>query len=140
MSESSFLSLNERTLFFHTYRFKTPDTKKNRSKELLQWLKGVVQLPLLAQPHKKKSKTTASGHSSTTTISALIEPVSSTCTCVATALTKVMLVNKPGSKRKYDGLESDNNEPDVPTTAYGSLQDEDNTLKELAALASLLKA
>jgi hypothetical protein len=140
MSDSCFLSLNETTLFFHTYRFKTPDTKKHRNKELLGWSKGVTQLPVLALPHKKRSKTTASGHSSTNTITALVGPVSSAHTCVATASTMATLVNKLGRKRKHDDLEPNNDEPDVPTTAYGGLQDEDDTLEELAALASPLKA
>jgi hypothetical protein len=141
MFEESFLTLNETTLFFHTYRFKTPDTKKSRNKALRTWSSGVTQPPppALALARGKKPRTTASGHSSTSTPSALVGPVSSARACVLTASTSATLANKLGRKRKHDDLKSDTDEPDVPTTAYGGLQDEDDTLEELAALASPLK-
>jgi hypothetical protein len=141
MFEESFLTLNETTLFFHTYRFKTPDMKKSRNKALRTWLSGVTQPPppALALAHGKKSRTTASGHSSTSTPSALIGPVSSTHACILTASTSATLANKLGQKRKHNDLKSNTDKLDIPTTAYGGLQDEDDTLEELAALASPLK-
>ena len=140
MSET-FLSLNETTLFFHTYRFKTPDTKKNINKSVKAWSKDVSHLPVLALPHGKKSKATASGHHRTNTISTRVKSVSSACTCVGTAATKLSLKRKRGEIESDDNDNNDDDdEPDVPTTVYGGLQDEDDTLEEQAALASPLKA
>jgi len=142
MFDPSFLYLNETALFFHNRKFKTPETKQNRATRIKTWAQGVP--PLLAAVHiNKKRKTSTSGQISVGRVSTGISlslkkgnQQRSYCTraVVITSMT-VPLGNKHSLKRQLEhvDLTSDVDESTVPTTVYGGLEEEDDSLEALAA-------
>lgn len=104
-----FLCINETTLFFHNRRFDTPLAKKNATR-LVSWAEGLPP-PGPVLNHSSKS---------------------SRARVVTAPRTKRSL------KRIYTERESDIDEPNVPTTVYGGLQDEDDPLEELAQRVRLM--
>ena len=143
MLESLILYVNKTTLFFHNRRFETPETKKTISSRIKTWATGVPPPAQVQHLTKRLRPSTASQRSvSTNTSSSLNQGASSAHTCaVVTSSTAVTLRNKHSLKRQHlDHDDPDISELNMPSTAYGGLEDDDDSLEQLAALTSLLKA
>ena len=143
MSESLILYVNETTLFFHNRRFETPETKKNVSSRIKTWAQGVPPPAQVQHLAKRLKPSTASQRSiSTSTSSTFNQGASGTHTCaVVTSSTTTAFQNKPSLKRQHlDSDDPDISKLNMPSTAYGGLEDDDDSLEQLAALISPLKA
>ena len=149
-----YLDLNATSLFFHNRRFDTPATKKNVPHEIEEWTQR------LAPPPSKRQRTSAAGihpapsNSNPIPMKTALPPTaaitkSNSCAIVVGSTTEVFAGKKksaPGTKHRAEDLESvsDADNEGVPTVSnsyYGALdEDEDDTLEEIDAASSPIKA
>jgi len=144
MSESPIFYVNEMILFFHDCRFETPEAKKNAASKIKTWIQGVPP-PTYAQRLANRLNppaATSLRSISASTNSILNQDARSTRTCavVTSSSTTTTFLNKHSSRRHHvdhDNLEI--SKRNVSSTAYGGLEDGNDSLEWLAALTSPLK-
>jgi len=144
MLESPIFYVNETILFFHDCRFETPEAKKNAASKIKTWIQGVPP-PTHAQRLANRLNPPAatslrSVGASTNSILNQDARSARTCAVVTSSSTTTTFLNKRSSRRQhvdYDDLKI--SERNVSLTAYGGLEDGDDSLEWLAALTSPLK-